>query len=112
MNEAIVEYVNTIDKLVSVNEFLKEDNVHEALNSLVKLAVKPDVPDATVRLLIVKLQAIGGTFAIRATYYATLDRGRAGTDESNKKNIYYTLSDVMDKIVAALKYLAKGNYGV
>lgn len=107
MNNEIVGYVSQIDEILKINEFLDEKFVDQALNDLVKLAVKPDLPVATVRILIVKLQAISGTCALRATYYTAMAKGRSGSDEYIKKNLYYSLADVFDKIVAALKYLAR-----
>lgn len=111
-NEDLIKYVSMVDELVAVNDFLNEDFVEESLSDLVKLAVKPDVPVDMTKKLIVKMQSMSGIFAIKATYYATLNKGRSGTDEFNKKNIYYTLADVFDKIANALKYLARREYGV
>jgi hypothetical protein len=36
-----------------------------------------------------------------ARYYTTLEKGETA---SKKKNVYYTVSDSIDKLVAALKY--------
>lgn len=107
MNDTILKYISQIDEILEVATFLDDEKVSEALDDLVKLTVKSDVPDAVTRNLIVKLQAMAGTFAIRATYYSTMKKGRSGSDEFNKKQLYYTLSDVFNQMVNALKYAAK-----
>lgn len=103
----LVSYVSRIDEIFQVNKFLDDESVEDALNDLVKLTVKPEIPDAVVRKLIVKLSALSGTFAMRATYYSTLSKGKTGSDEFNKKQIYYTLAKVFEDLVGALKYMAK-----
>lgn len=107
MSNDLLEYVSKIDEILEVSKFIDDESVTEALDDLVKLTVKPDVPDAVVRSLIVKLQALAGTFSIRATYYSTLCKGRSGSDEFNKKQFYYTLATVFSEMVSALKYMAK-----
>jgi len=108
VREDLVNYVDLIEEVSKVNDFLDEELVTDALNDIVKLAVRKDVPDAVARSLIVRLQALAATFAIRATFYTTMNKGRAGSVENQKKNLYYTLSAESDKVANALKYLVKG----
>jgi hypothetical protein len=110
-NESLLEYISKVDELMEVNDFLKEDFVEVALSNLVKLAVKPDLPQHTARTLIVELQAISGIFSIKATYFSTLSRGKTGSLEFNSKNLYYTLAKVFEDMVSALKYQAKSDLG-
>lgn len=107
MNEELINYVDMIEEISEVNELLNEDFVTTALDDIVKLAVRSDVPDAIARKLIVKLQAIAATFALRATFYANVQKGKVGSVEYQRKNLYYTLAAETDKIVAALKYLVR-----
>lgn len=107
MSDSTLELINTIDELTAIHEFLKDDGVDNALSRVVKLTMAPDVPHLKAIPLIVELQALSATFALRATYYATLAKGAAGTDNNMKKNLYYTLADSMDKLVSSLKYMAR-----
>jgi hypothetical protein len=50
-------------------------------------------------------------FAILATYYTTIAKGPSGSVNNTKKNVYYTMKESIDKIVDALKYLARYNLG-
>lgn len=109
-NENVLELINTIDELMMLHDYLKDDNVDTALSSVVKLMLNPEIPSAKALPLIVELQAISATCSIKATWYATVAKDRAGTENNNKKNIYYTLADAFDKVVAALKYSAKVTY--
>ena len=69
--------------------------------------MNPNVPSAKVGPTIVQLQAYASKFAILATVYSTIKKDRAGSENNNKKNLYYTLADSMSQLVAALKYLAR-----
>jgi len=107
MAESTLELISKIDELTELHEFLQDETVDRALSLVVKLTMSPDLPHAKALPLIVELQALSATFALRATYYATLGKGAAGTPNNMKKNIYYTLSDSTDKIVSGLKYIAR-----
>lgn len=109
-NENVLELISTVDELLEVHEFLKDDNVDRALSNVVKLMMNPEIPSAKALPLIIELQAIAGVCSVKATWYATVAKDRAGTANNSKKNIYYTLADVLDKIVSALKYSAKTVY--
>jgi hypothetical protein len=61
--------------------------------------------------LIGKLQAMSAKFAVLATYYTTIAKGPSGSVNNTKKNVYYTMKDSIDKMVDALKYVAKYNLG-
>ncbi len=109
MNNELIEYVSKIDELVNINKFIDDDSIEEAMNYLVKLSVRQDFTEPIARMLIVKLQAIGSTCAIRAMYYSHFDKGRVGTDQNLKKNFYYTMSAELDKVANSLKYYVRQN---
>lgn len=107
MAESTLELIGKIDELMELHKFLQDDSVDRALSLVVKLTMSPDLPHAKALPLIVELQSLSATFALRATYYATLGKGASGTPNNMKKNIYYTLSDSTDKLVSGLKYIAR-----
>jgi len=102
-----------IDSISSLTEFndlknhMNDPELDEALDLIIKLIMKPDVPSSKAPELIVKLQAISAKFSMLKRYYMTFEKG---TDAANKKNTYATASDAIDKLVDALKYSAR--YGV
>jgi hypothetical protein len=104
MSDNILETVSHITEFNDIREFMKDPELDQALDMVIKLMVKPDVPPATASIMIIKLQSMAAKFAILARYYTTLQKGE---DSSKKKNVYYTISEEIDKLVAALKYGAK-----
>jgi hypothetical protein len=44
-----------------------------------------------------------------ASYYSTIAKDKAGTENNNKKNIYYSAKESIDKLVDALKYVFRYN---
>jgi hypothetical protein len=44
-----------------------------------------------------------------ASYYSTIAKDKAGTMNNNKKNIYYSAKESIDKLVDALKYVVRYN---
>ena len=102
-----LELVSEITEFNDLHEFLQDEHLDQALHMVIKLLMKPDVPPAAAAKLIVQLQAFSAKFQVLSVTYATILQARAGTVNNKKKNIYYSVSDALDKLVAALKYSAK-----
>ena len=102
--ETILESVSKITEFNDMKEFMNDPELDEALDLIIKLVLKPDVPAGKAPELIVRLQALSAKFAMLARHYTTLEKGG---DAAKKKNIYYTANDAVDKLVDALKYSAK-----
>jgi hypothetical protein len=100
----VLEKISEITEFNDIKEFMNDPELDSALEAIIKIIAKPDIPPAAASILIIKLQAISSKLAILARYYTTLEKGEAA---SKKKNVYYTVSDSLDKLVAALKYGAK-----
>jgi hypothetical protein len=97
-----VTTLESIKELKDLNEYVKDDDLENALNILLKLIAKPDLPHQVLGPTIVQLQAIAGKLKIMAaveTHLYKKDRAR--------KNLLYTISEVIDSNVNALKYLVK-----
>lgn len=91
-----------VSELKDLNEYINDPDLEDALNTLLKLIAKPDVPHAALGPTIVKLQAISGKLKMMAaveTHIYKKDRAR--------KNLLYSMCDVIDSVVQALKYLVK-----
>lgn len=108
MNEELVQMADVIQEFLEIKGLFEDDKyINEALDDLIKLSIRKDIPDAVVRSLIVKLQSIGSVCALRATMYTHIKKGKAGSIEYQRKQFLYTLSSEIDKVVAALKYMAR-----
>jgi len=106
-----IDLINQVAEFNDINEFMKDDEVDEALALIVKIYTKPDIPSTQAVILIAKLQAMSAKFGILATYYSTIAKGPTGSINNKKKNVYYTLKDSIDKLVDSLKYVARLNLG-
>jgi hypothetical protein len=84
-----------------------DDQLDRALAIVVKLLMNPDVPSAKAPYLIIELQAMSTKFSMMASYYSTIAKDKA--TNNNKKNIYYSAKECIDKLVDALKYVVRYN---
>lgn len=109
-NESILDIISEVTELNDMHEFMQDEELDRALASIVKLTMTSNLSPAKAATLIVKMQAASARFKMQATTYKVINTGRSGTDQYTKKNVYYAASDVLDKLVDALKYMAR--YGV
>jgi hypothetical protein len=109
--ESTLEFISQVTEFNDLHEFMTDPELDEALALIVKIMMKPDIPSVQAVALIGKLQAMSAKFAILATYYTTIAKGPSGSVNNTKKNVYYTMKESIDKIVDALKYLARYNLG-
>jgi hypothetical protein len=109
--ESTLEYINQVTEFNDIHEFMKDEDLDEAMALIVKIMMKPDIPSVQAVALIGKLQAMSAKFGILATYYTTIAKGPSGSVNNTKKNVYYTMKDSIDKMVDALKYVARYNLG-
>lgn len=103
----IFEYISEVDELLEVSKFFGDSKVDEAIGYIVKIIEKPDMPLQVAAALIVKLQAISSMCAVQAAYYKNLKPGKAGTEDYQRKNMFYSLHEAINELVAALKYLCR-----
>lgn len=104
-----LELISQITEFNDLHSFMQDDQLDKALSIVVKLLMNPDVPAAKAPLLIIELQAMSTKFAMLASVYSTIAKDKAGTDNNNKKNIYYSAKESIDKLVDALKYVVRYN---
>jgi hypothetical protein len=99
-----LEYISQITEFNDMSDYMNDKDLDQALDLIIKLISKPDVPSTAAPSLIVKLQAISAKLAMQARYYTTFQKGG---ENSKKKNTYYTAAEAIDKLVDALKYSAR-----
>lgn len=104
-----LELVSDITEFNDLHEFMQDEHLDKAMAIVVKLLMNPDVPSAKAPHLIMELQAMSTKFAVLASVYSTIAKDKAGTVNNNKKNIYYSVKESIDKLVDALKYVVRYN---
>lgn len=104
-----LELISTITEFNDLHEFMQDEQLDRAMAIVVKLLMNPDVPAAKAPHLIIELQAMSTKFSMLASVYATIAKDKAGTANNNKKNVYYSAKESIDKLVDALKYVVRYN---
>jgi hypothetical protein len=106
-DKSTIDLISEITEFNDMKEFMGDKDLDYALDLIIKLIAKPDVPSSKAPDLIIKMQALGAKFAMLSRYYTTFEKGG---DNAKKKNVYYTAEEAINRIVDALKYSAR--YGV
>jgi len=104
-----LELISEITEFNELHEFMKDEHLDKALSIVVKLLMNPDIPAAKAPSLIIELQAMSTKFSVLASIYSTIMKDKAGTENNNKKNVYYSVKESLDKLVDALKYVVRYN---
>lgn len=99
------EETSTIDKingLSDIAEFMNDEDLTQALTTVAKLILRPDIPIQVATLEIVRLQAIAAKMSFKATWMVNVEKG-----DRARKNIYFTAADAIGDLVSALKYITR-----
>jgi hypothetical protein len=91
-----------INDLYKLSEYMDDKELTLALEFIAKLIFKPDVPLAVASVEIVRMQAIAAKLSMQASWLTNVEKG-----DRARKNLYYTVSNELDKIVSSLKYLVR-----
>jgi len=102
--KATIDLVSELTEFNDIKEYMNDKDLDYALDLIIKLIVKPDVPSSKAPDLIIKMQALAAKFAIMSRYYTTFEKGG---ENAKKKNVYYTAEEAINRLVDALKYSAK-----
>jgi hypothetical protein len=94
--------LDMVNGLAEIAEFMDDEELTTALTMIAKLIIKPDIPMPVAAIEIVRLQAIAGKLALKATWMANVDKNNRA-----KKNIYYTAAEAVNNLVSALKYIMR-----
>jgi hypothetical protein len=104
-----LQLISDITEFNDLHEYMQDEHLDKALAIVVKLLMNPDVPSAKAPMLIMELQAMSTKFAVMSSVYSTIAKDKAGTVNNNKKNVYYSVKESIDKLVDALKYVVRYN---
>lgn len=94
--------IEMINGLSEIADFMDDEELTQALVTISKLIVRPDIPMNIATIEIVRLQAIAAKMAFRATWLVNVDKGNR-----EKKNIYFTAHEAITDLVSALKYIVR-----
>lgn len=94
--------IDMINGLSEIADFMNDEELTQALVTISKLIVRPDIPMNIATIEIVRLQAIAAKMAFRATWLTNVEKG-----DRAKKNIYYTAAESISDLVSALKYIMR-----
>jgi hypothetical protein len=94
--------LDMVNGLAEIADFMEDEELTMALTMIAKLIIKPDIPMPVAAIEIVRLQAIAGKLALKATWMANVDKNNRA-----KKNIYYTAAEAVNNLVSALKYIMR-----
>jgi hypothetical protein len=104
MTDGPYEHLSKVFELNETSLELQDPDLSQALDIVIKLISKPDVPPKTVAPLIVQLQAMAVKFKMQAKYYMLINKeGEA----AKKKNVYLSMAEALKDLVDALKYLVR-----
>lgn len=105
----VLDYLSSLQDLVDLHEFMADDDLGEAMNLAVKCIAKPDMPPAVARHALLKMQGFAFQFRMQAATYTYIHKGKAGTEENVKKNIYFAAAEQCHELAQTLKYLVRDN---
>jgi hypothetical protein len=106
-DRSISEIISDVTEFMEIETHFGDQDVDEALGTIIKLISKPNVPPAVAAPLIVKLQALSSKFALQAKVHMIYGIEESKEDKSKTKNTLMTLSSEMEKLSNALKYLVR-----
>lgn len=101
-----LEIISEVQQFSDLHDYMKDDDIDKALEYVVKLIARPDIPPHAAIKAIVQLQAISAKMGILASHYTNVDMDKAN---AKRKNVYYSMRDNIDKLVDALKYITRLN---
>jgi hypothetical protein len=106
--DTTLEYISQITMLNDLHGCMQDEQLDRAMELCIKLTINLGaVPPGRVPELIVELQAISMQMALKSVHCATFVKAKAGDPGYGHKNVFYTARESIDRLVDALKYLAK-----
>lgn len=106
MEKSITELVSEITEFNEISLYLQDEDVDAAMEKIINLIARPNVPLDKVGPLVVWLQALSVKFNLQGKYHMLYSTGEK-EEKTRKKNTYLALSDDLEKLANALKYLVK-----
>jgi hypothetical protein len=104
-------YLSGIQDLVDLHEFMQDDDFADAMDLALKVIAKPKMPIAAALEALMKMQGYAFKFRMMGQVYMTIKKGTGGSNENQKKNVYFSVSEQCHELAQTLKYLAREYHG-
>lgn len=105
-----VRLLSGVQDLSDLGSFMDDEDFSLACELALKCIANPQMPHAAVRDALLLMQAWAFTFRMKGQVFMTIKKGKAGTDENVKKNVYFSVSEQCHELAQTLKYLLKETY--
>lgn len=102
-----LELLSSNADINDLHNFMNDEDFAHANELVLRCISNPHPTHATIRQALLLMQAYAFKFRMQSKLYDSLKKGRAGTDENMKKNIYYSASEQCHELAQTLKYLLK-----
>lgn len=104
--ESVLEMISQITELNDLSEYMKDPQLDRAMELTINVLMeKGAIPQSKIPAVIVELQALATVFALKSVFYITV--GKGGSQESMRKNVYFTANAAITKLCDSLKYIAR-----
>lgn len=101
--------VSEVQDFIDLHEVVEDEELQTAIDLALKCIVKPDIPVATARKVMLQMQAYAFKFKMQGLVYMQIHKGAAATKENIKKNAYFYASEQCHELAQTLKYLSREN---
>jgi hypothetical protein len=102
-----LELVSANQDISDMHEFINDEDFSQANELVLKCIADPNPSHASIRQALLLMQAYAFKFRMQSKVYDSLKKGRAGTDENIRKNVYYSASEQCHELAQTLKYLLR-----
>lgn len=106
----MLEYLSNVQDLMDLHDFMDDDDLAEAMDLAIKCIAKPDMPPSVARTALLKMQGFAFKFRMQAATYTYVHKGKAGSEENTKKNVYFAAAEQCHEMAQTLKYLVKEHF--
>lgn len=104
-----IEAVSDIQDFIDLHEVVEDEELQTAIGIALKCIVKPDIPVATAKKVMLQMQGYAFKFKMQGLVYMQIHKGAAATKENIKKNAYFYASEQCHELAQTLKYLSREN---
>lgn|SRR5690606_1403944 len=101
--------VSDIQDFIDLHEVVEDEELQKAIDIALKCIVKPDIPVATAKKVMLQMQGYAFKFKMQGLVYMQIHKGAAATKENIKKNAYFYASEQCHELAQTLKYLSREN---
>ena len=85
-DKPVIELISELTEFNDMKTYMNDPDLDYALDLIIKLISKPDVPSSKAPDLIIKMQALAAKFAMMSRYYTTFEKA----EKIVKRKMYTT----------------------